>query len=82
EDRYPYLTKLYLENEQAPAYVDFDTDFHLYDAKNRAHAWANSDQATHMLQLYHGDGLVTVLTDAWIWRNDSIADYDNAWLLW
>lgn len=82
EDRYPHLTKLYLENEEAPAYVDFDTDFHLYDAKNRAHAWANSDKATHMLQLYHGDGLITVLTDAWIWQNDSIADYDNAWLLW
>ena len=81
-DRYPHLTKLYLENEEAPAYVDFDTDFHLYDEKNRAHAWANSDQATHMLQLYHGDGLITVLTDAWIWQNDNIADYDNAWLLW
>ncbi|VXB72656.1 conserved hypothetical protein [Pseudomonas sp. 8AS] len=82
EDRYPELTKLYLENEEAPAYVDFDTDFHLYDAKNRAHAWANSGAATHMLQLYHGDGLVTVLTDAWLWQNDSIDAYDNAWLLW
>lgn len=82
DDRYPELTKLYLENEEAPAYVDFDTDFHLYDAKNRAHAWANSGAATHMLQLYHGDGLVTVLTDAWLWQNDSIAAYDNAWLLW
>lgn len=82
DDRYPELTKLYLENEEAPAYVDFDTDFHLYDAKNRAHAWANSGTATHMLQLYHGDGLVTVLTDAWLWQNDSIDAYDNAWLLW
>ncbi|MWV17192.1 DUF4350 domain-containing protein [Pseudomonas sp. L-22-4S-12] len=82
DDRYPELTKLYLENEEAPAYVDFDTDFHLYDAKNRAHAWANSGAATHMLQLYHGDGLVTVLTDAWLWQNDSIDAYDNAWLLW
>lgn len=79
---YPELTKLYLENEEAPAYVDFDTDYHLYDAKNRAHAWANSANATHMMQLYHGDGLVTVLTDAWIWQNDDIGNYDNAWLLW
>lgn len=82
EDRYPELTKLYLENEEAPAYVDFDTEFHLYDANNRAHAWANSGEATHMLQLYHGDGLVTVLTDAWIWQNENIDEYDNAWLLW
>ena len=81
-NRYPQLTQLYLENEQAPAYIGFDTGFHLYDALNRAHAWANSGEATHMLQLYHGDGLVTVLSDAWIWRNDRIAKYDNAWLLW
>ncbi len=79
---YPELTQLYLENEQAPAYFSFDTGFHLYDGDNRAHAWANSDAATHLLQLYHGDGLISVLSDAWIWRNDKIAAYDNAWLLW
>ncbi|WP_044871882.1 DUF4350 domain-containing protein [Pseudomonas sp. LFM046] len=82
EDPFPELTKLYLENEQAPAYVSFDTEFHLYDSQNRAHAWANSAQATHMLQLNHGNGLVTVLTDGWIWQNSDIDEYDNAWLLW
>ena len=81
-NRYPQLTQLYLENEEAPAYIGFDTDFHLFDAQNQAHAWANSDAATHMMQLFHGDGLVTVLSDAWIWQNDRIAKYDNAWLLW
>lgn len=34
-DPYPELTKLYLENEDAPAYVNFDTDYHLFDAKTR-----------------------------------------------
>ncbi len=82
EERYPELTKVYLENEEAPAYVKFDTSYHLLDNSNRAYAWANSGKATHMLQLEHGDGLITVLTDAWIWKNDNIADYDNAWLLW
>lgn len=81
-NRYPELTQLYLENEEAPAYFSFDTDFHLYDAENRAHAWANSDAATHLLQLYHGDGLISVVSDSWIWQNQSIAEYDNAWLLW
>lgn len=79
---YPELTQLYLENEDAPAYFSFDTGFHLYDADNRAHAWANSAAATHLVQLYHGDGLVSVLSDAWIWQNETIADFDNAWLLW
>lgn len=82
EDPFPELTKLYLENEQAPAYASFDPEFHLYDSQNRAHAWANSAKATHMLQLNHGDGLVTVVTDGWIWQNRDIDEYDNAWLLW
>lgn len=81
-EAYPQLTKLYLENEQAPAYIAFDTDLHLYDAQNRAHAWANSEAATHLLQLYHGDGLITVLSDPWIWQNRNINEYDHAWLLW
>lgn len=82
EDPFPELTKLYLENEQAPAYASFDPEFHLYDSQNRAHAWANSAKATHMLQLNHGQGLITVLTDGWIWQTRDIDQYDNAWLLW
>jgi hypothetical protein len=81
-DAYPALTKLYLENEDAPAYIGFDTDFHLFDSQNRAQAWANSAAATHLLQLQYGDGLISVVTDAWIWQNQHIGDYDNAWLLW
>lgn len=81
-DHYPQLTKLYLPDEQAPAYAGFDTEFHLNDSQNRAHAWANSGDATHMLQLYAGDGMVTVLTDAWLWENRNIDQHDNAWLLW
>lgn len=80
--RYPHLTQLYLENEQAPAYIRFDTGYHLYDADNRAHAWANSGQATHLLQLYHGEGLISVLSDSWIWQNNRIGKFDHAWLLW
>ncbi|SDT96153.1 protein of unknown function [Pseudomonas pohangensis] len=81
-DHYPQLTKLYLPDEQAPAYVGFDTEFHLNDSQNRAHAWANSGDATHMLQLYAGAGMVTVLTDVWLWENQQIDLHDNAWLLW
>ena len=32
-NRYPELTQLYLENEDAPAYIEFDTDYHLYDSR-------------------------------------------------
>ena len=76
------LTRLYLENEDAPAYLAFHTGFHLYDAGKKSHAWANSQGATHMLQLQHGAGLITALTDSWIWQNDNIDQYDHAWLLW
>ncbi|NSX11331.1 DUF4350 domain-containing protein [Pseudomonas lini] len=82
DDPYPKLTKLYLENEEAPAYVGFDTAFHLDDPKNLAQAWANSGKATHMMQLTHGLGSITVVTDADLWKTPAIDQYDNAWLLW
>lgn len=82
DEPWPALTKLYLENEDAPAYFAFDTRYHLEDSGNRAHAWANSAGATHLLQLAHGDGLVTVLSDGKLWRNSRIGEHDHAWLLW
>ncbi|SDP46701.1 protein of unknown function [Pseudomonas arsenicoxydans] len=82
DDPYPKLTKLYLEDETAPAYASFDTAFHLEDPKNLAQAWANSAKATHMMQLNHGLGSITVVTDAELWKNPAIEQYDNAWLLW
>ncbi|MFJ2711781.1 DUF4350 domain-containing protein [Pseudomonas sp. NPDC087346] len=82
DDPYPNLTKLYLEDEDAPAYANFDTEFHLDDPKNLVQAWANSGKATHMMQLAHGLGSITVVTDADLWKNRTIDQYDNAWLLW
>ena len=82
DDPYPKLTKLYLEDENAPAYASFDTAFHLEDPKNLALAWANSARATHMMQLDHGLGSIIVVTDADLWKNPAIDQYDNAWLLW
>ncbi|GGK26033.1 protein of unknown function [Pseudomonas koreensis] len=82
DDPYPDLTKLYLEDEDAPAYAGFDTAFHLEDPKNLAQAWANSAKATHMMQLAYGLGSITVVTDAELWKTPSISQHDNAWLLW
>lgn len=79
---YPKLTRLYLEDEDAPAYASFDTDFHLEDPKNLAQSWANSALATHMMQLNYGLGSITVVTDAELWKTPNIGRYDNAWLLW
>jgi len=82
-ERYSSLTKLYLENEQSPAYIGFNTGYHLYDSEDRAHAFGSSaNDMVHILQLQHGDGLITVITDPWIWYNNKIGEYDNAWLLW
>ena len=82
KEPYPFLTKLYLEDEDAPAYAGFDTAFHLEDPNNLAQSWANSGKATHMMQLDHGLGSVIVVTDADLWKTPAIDRYDNAWLLW
>jgi len=82
KDPYPNLTKLYIEDEEAPAYASFDPAFHLEDPKNLAQSWANSAAATHMMQLPYGVGSITVVTDAELWKTANIGQFDNAWLLW
>lgn len=79
---WPELTRLYLENEQAPAYMSFDPALHLDDPNDIAHSWANSAEATHLLQIDRGAGAIIVLSDAQLWKTRAIARYDNAWLLW
>lgn len=79
---WPELTRLYVENETDPAYMSFDPAFHLDDPENQAQSWANSADATHLLQMMYGKGLITVLTDADLWKTQAIGKYDNAWLLW
>ncbi|MFY1664805.1 DUF4350 domain-containing protein [Pseudomonas sp. Pseu.R1] len=79
---WPELTRLYVQNENDPAYMSFDPAFHLDDPDNLAQSWANSADATHLLQMAYGKGLITVLTDADLWKTRAIGKYDNAWLLW
>ncbi len=76
------LTQIYLEHEPFPAYASFNPAFHLEDPNNLAQFWANSSSATHLMQLQQGLGLVTVVSDAQLWRDEAIGDADNAWLLW
>lgn len=82
DDEYPSLTKLYLEDEEAPAYFSFDTQRHLDDPTGKVQAWANSNGATHLMQMAYGDGLITLVSDAQLWKREQIPRYDNAWLLW
>lgn len=78
----PDLTKLYVDNETAPAYFSFDTDFNLTDPKHLAQFSANSAKSTHLMQLQLGEGSVTVITDSDLWKTPDIGKHDNAWLLW
>ncbi len=65
-----------------PLVIDFSTDFFMVDASESASAEAGSDFGTHLLQYDIGRGFVTVMTDDWIWDNNSICRYDHAYLLW
>ena len=78
----PDLTKLYVDNETAPAYFSFDTDFNLTDPKHLAQFSANSAKSSHLMQLNLGQGNVTVVTDSDLWKTPGIGKHDNAWLLW
>lgn len=78
----PDLTRLYIDNETAPAYFSFDTAFNLTDPKHLAQFSANSAQSSHLMQLDLGEGRVTVITDSDLWKTANIGKHDNAWLLW
>ena len=78
----PDLTKLYVDNETAPAYFSFDTDFNLIDPKHLAQFSANSAKSSHLMQRDFGQGTVTVVTDSDLWKTPAIGKHDNAWLLW
>ena len=78
----PDLTKLYVDNETAPAYFSFDTDFNLTDPKHLAQFSANSARSSHLMQLDLGQGRVTVITDSDLWKTPDVGKHDNAWLLW
>ena len=78
----PDLTKLYIDNETAPAFFSFDTDFNLSDPRHLAQFSANSAHSSHLMQLNLGEGRVTVITDSDLWKTPSIGKHDNAWLLW
>lgn len=78
----PDLTKLNVDNETAPAYFSFDTDFNLTDPKHLAQFSANSAKSSHLMQLNLGQGNVTVVTDSDLWKTPGIGKHDNAWLLW
>ena len=80
--RAPDLTKLYVDNETAPAYFSFDTDFNLIDPKHLAQFSANSAKSSHLMQVKLGQGNVTVITDSDLWKYPAIGKHDNAWLLW
>ncbi|KAA0946560.1 MULTISPECIES: DUF4350 domain-containing protein [unclassified Pseudomonas] len=78
----PDLTRLYVDNETAPAFFSFDTDFNLTDPKHLAQFSANSAKSSHLMQLDLGHGSVTVITDSELWKPPDIGLHDNAWLLW
>ncbi|MEX6664517.1 DUF4350 domain-containing protein [Pseudomonas sp. W2-17] len=82
ETPWPELTRLFVQNENDPAYMSFDPAFHLDDPEDHAQSWANSADATHLLQMVYGSGLITVVTDTDLWKTQAIGEYDNAWLLW
>jgi len=82
KNKTPDLTKLYVDNDTAPAYFSFDTDFNLIDPKHMAQFSANSARSSHLMQLNLGRGRVTVITDSELWKTPDIGKHDNAWLLW
>ncbi|MBU3917158.1 hypothetical protein KKA14_16620, partial [bacterium] len=61
---------------------NFSTNFYMRDVSETATAIEGSQFGAHIIQYQQEKGVITVLTDDWIWDNDSIHCYDHAYLLW
>ncbi len=76
------LTTLYIENETTPITLNFLPRYALIDSDDKASLWANdANDNTHILQLPYQKGRITVISDANLWKNNSIDQKDHAWLL-
>lgn len=77
-----HLSEITVTGIETPLHIDFSTDYYLEDASKKATAEAGSQFGTHILQYRLGNGMISVLTDDWIWNNQRICAYDHAFLLW
>ncbi|MFH7416748.1 DUF4350 domain-containing protein, partial [Pseudomonas syringae pv. tagetis] len=69
---WPDLSRLSLQNQNAPSYLSLAPASHLEDPDDHAQSWATSAEATHLLQISGGNGLITVVSDANLWKARSI----------
>lgn len=73
--------KVAWDGSDTPLTIDFGYQYTLDDASGKA--TGNADHWPNgLLQYEVGKGLMTVMVDTDIWMNDSIGDYDHAFLLW
>ena len=79
--RFNELFKVAWDESDTPLSIDFGYQYTLDDASGKASGsadhWPNG-----LLQYEVGKGMLTVMVDTDIWMNDSIGDYDHAFLLW
>lgn len=76
------LSKLWLSGSQRPVYLDLSNRLQLSAPHQQVLLKACNDWGCPLLQLAHGQGDITLLTDAKIWSNQRIDQQDHAWLLW
>ncbi len=58
--------------------VSFIPHYYMVDSEEAAYAAIQGDVGYHLLQFAVGNGLLTVLSDDWIWCNCKIGKYDHA----
>ncbi|TDF35117.1 DUF4350 domain-containing protein [Alteromonadaceae bacterium M269] len=65
-----------------PIEVSLETDYRIYvlDDSNVSYT-AGNDDGSVFVQIDHGEGLITLMTETYIWDNYQIDDYDNAILM-
>ena len=96
EEKEAVLTELFFDGVEGSVQVELSSSHSLHhpyisdgeSAKGNGESsdytpnyWAYDDNGLQFIQFNYGDGLLSVLSSNVLWDNDSIADYDHAYLL-
>ncbi len=81
-DREENLTKVTFKNIEVQTKIFFDYNYYLQDASGDASFIGGNDYSDFFVQYDYDKGMITIVTDMNIWKNNLIDDYDHAMFLY
>lgn len=82
EDESDELTKVSFEDTKAITEIHFNNHYYIQDSNDEATLIGGNESTDFFAQYKVDEGMITVITDMNIWKNDLIAKHDHAMFLY